>query len=223
MTLLADPPPAATTPPEAPAPAEVRGGRWHAALGFVPLERIILTPPPGTAKIEDAVARTERHGPTEWINGTLVEKAMGFGESEVGANLSAMLLAFVKPRKLGKVAGADATMRMIGGNMREPDVVFVSNADLPPGGIAGQKVPRVPPTLAVEILSEDNTPEEMRLKLGEFFASGCRLAWVIDPRQRVVRVHTAPDTFQQIDDQATLDGGDVLPGFGVKVADLLDV
>jgi Uma2 family endonuclease len=46
--------------------------------------------------------------------------------------------------------------------------------------------------------------------------------WYIDPRTRRVRVYTSPDDVIELSEKDTLDGGDVLPGFSVPVAQLFD-
>ena len=72
-----------------------------------------------------------------------------------------------------------------------------------------------------EILSKSNTKKEIARKLGEYFASGTQLAWIVDPRTRTVRVHTSPTESTRLDAEAgVLDGGDVLPGFRLPLADL---
>ena len=78
------------------------------------------------------------------------------------------------------------------------------------------------PTIAAEVISEGNTVREMRQKAKEYFESGSKLVWMIYPKTRTVAV------FQQLKDEPTrtlsendtLDGGAVLPGFQMKVADL---
>ena len=213
-------------PADAGRPASGRASsaaEWHESIGCVPLARVVAVPP-ALRTLETAIRMTETGGrAVEWVNGNLVEKAMGRKESRVAGRLITALNNHVLPQRLGEVTGEQGMLRMADGNMRMPDVAFTHRDDFPPDFDDDEAAPRLPATIAAEVLSPGNMPEEIRLKLAEFFASSCRLAWVIDPRQRVVRVHTAPDTFRQIDDQATLDGGDVLPGFGVKVADLLDV
>ena len=54
-------------------------------LGGIPLERIWMQPPPGTATEEHVVAAEEHEKRLcELVDGTLVEKAMGFEEAESG-------------------------------------------------------------------------------------------------------------------------------------------
>ena len=86
----------------------------------------------------------------------------------------------------------------------------------------GREVPKSPipsfaPDLAVEILSEGNTEAEMDRKLKEYFQSGSKLVWYVDPEARTVRVYTSPRKFRLFTENDTLDGGKVLPGFSLPI------
>jgi Uma2 family endonuclease len=192
-------------------------------LGDIPLSRIITDPPPGTATEADLLRLIEvDQRPCEWIEGTLVEKAVGFDEGLVSSNLIRVMGEFVHARRLGAVTPGDACLRMASGNARAPDVTYISKADLPPGPRPRGAVPKLPPTIAVEVLSPGNTTAEMRIKTREFFASGARLVWRIDRRARTVAVFHEPtdDPATLLTDADQLDGGSALPGFTMPVADL---
>jgi Uma2 family endonuclease len=60
----------------------------------------------------------------------------------------------------------------------------------------------------------------MERKLGEDFQVGVRLVWLVDPDTRTVRVFTAADQSILLDSDQMLDGGDVLPGFALPLAQL---
>ena len=60
----------------------------------------------------------------------------------------------------------------------------------------------------------------MAKKLGEYFGAGVRLVWMVDPRKRMVRVHTAVDQSVLITEGQVLDGGAVLPGFVLRLDEL---
>ena len=107
--------------------------------------------------------------------------------------------------------------RMEPGLVRMPDVSFHAwkhfpNRLLPAGAFVEQA-----PDLAVEILSPTNTAREMDRKRSEYFAGGSRLAWQVYPPTRRVRVYTAIDTFVELGEEDTLDGGPVLPGFTLSI------
>jgi Uma2 family endonuclease len=111
-------------------------------------------------------------------------------------------------------------MRLLGQFVRMPDVSFVSWSRLPGGKIPREPIPDLVPDLAVEVLSEGNTPEEMERKLKEYFLAGVRLVWFVDPERRAVEEFTAPDESRVLSEKDFLVGGDVLPGFLFAVREL---
>src|SRR3954449_8787620 len=72
---------------------------WH-STGDVPLERIVIDPPPGTATELDLLRLVEGDRLVELIDGTLVEKPVGSEESLIAVNLTVALVSFTRPRKL---------------------------------------------------------------------------------------------------------------------------
>ena len=161
-------------------------------LGRGPLERIRLHPAPGTAT-EDDVVRMDEHEDRlcELVDGTLVEKPMGVEESNVAWLIGLLIGSYLGQNDLGTCLWADGFLRISTGLVRAPDLSFISWARLPRRKLPKKKIPDLVPDLAIEVISESNTPAEIRRKLGEYFAAGVRLAWVIDPRKRTARVHTS--------------------------------
>ena len=193
--------------------------QWLHALGDVPLERIIFDPWPGTATEADLLRFVERDKRLcELIDGTLVEKPMGWAEAIVATNISTELNVYARRMNAGVVSGADSTLRMrASGRVRLPDVAFVSSERMPK---SAEPIPTLAPDLAVEVLSESNTAEEISQKLREYFESGTRLAWVVDLPTRSVAVYHAPGQRTALLTQGDhLDGESVLPGFSMLVAD----
>lgn len=190
-------------------------------LGGIPPERIIWRPHPATE--EDCVHYCERYGPIELIDGFLVEKAMGYRESLLAASVIMFLKMFTSPRKLGLVGGPDAIMRVRGGQLRLPDVSFVTWERLLATDAHNKKIAPFGPDLAVEVLSESNTRAEIDQKRREFFGAGTRLIWVIDRKTRTAEVYddpTRPNQMTLVRETDALDGGTVLPGFTLPLADL---
>lgn len=215
-------PPVPLSPPE-PAPPSAYPMGWTFAdlqqrLGGIPLERIHLYPRPGLATEEDVLEVHARTGRLcELVDGILVEKPMGFYESALAMEIGHFLREHLKGRNSGIVGGEAGMLKILGGRIRIPDVSFIRWDRLPQGR---NPVPAVSPDLAVEVLSESNTKREIQDKLGEYFAGGTRLAWIIDPRDRTARVYHAADQFTPVDEAGSLTGGDVLPGFELKLKDL---
>lgn len=190
-------------------------------LGGIPAERLLLDPPPGTATEKDVLAVEQREGRIcELVDGVLVEKAMGLAESFLALEIAFLLQLFLKKHNLGILAGADGTLRLWPGLVRIPDVSFISWNQLPKRKIPKKAIPDLYPDLAVEVLSRKNTKGEIDRKLHEYFRAGTRLAWVVDPRKRTVRVYTAPDQSHVLTEDQSLDGGDVLPGLNVPLREV---
>lgn len=190
-------------------------------LGNVPLRRIRAWPPIGTATEADALAVHDQEGiACELVEGVLVEKPTAFLESVLAGSILALLRAFVLPRNLGVVSGGAGMMRLFPGLVRIPEVDFAGWDRFPDRRMPTVPVPHLVPDLAVEVLSEGNTREEMARKRRDYFDAGVRLVWIVDPRARTVAVYTSPDASVTLDADQTLDGGAVLPGFTLSLGDL---
>jgi Uma2 family endonuclease len=191
-------------------------------LGGIPASRIHLHPQPGTATIRD-LERLDRKtlGTCELIDGVIVEKQKGWYESLVASVLIELLAPHVRAHQLGIVLGSDAVLRLFPQQARAPDVCFVSKRRLHQYKPSRNKpIPVLIPDLAVEVLSKSNTPKEIELKLRQYFSSGVRLAWVIDPKRRIATIHTSLTERSAIELNGVLDGGKVVPGFRVHLREL---
>jgi Uma2 family endonuclease len=188
--------------------------------GSVPPSRVLYHPFPGTATEADLLAAVEGEKRLcELVDGILVEKTMGHYEARVATVLSTLLENHAFEHDLGIVYGADATLRIRPGLVRLPDVSFYSWRHFPNRELHDTALLPLTPDLAVEVLSEGNTPQEMERKLREYFGSGCRLVWYADPKARSVRVYTVPETSVLLGEDDTLDGGEVVPGFRLRVGE----
>lgn len=190
-------------------------------LGRIGAERVRFRPPPGTATEQDIVDIEGRENRLcELVDGTLVEKVMGYRESLLAGGILVFLREFVDARNLGLVTGPDGMMRLYPGLVRIPDVAFTSWDRLPAGRVPEQAIPDLAPDLAVEVLSKGNTPGEMYRKLREYFDAGVRLAWLVDLDTRTVEVYCEPNHSTTHYENQSLDGGDVLPGFSLELSRL---
>jgi Uma2 family endonuclease len=193
-------------------------------LGDISASRVLLRPAPGAATEQDLVSLLERDGRAcELVDGTLVEKPVGTIESFLAAILIRILSSYASAKKLGLVSGEQGPYRLRLGLVRMPDVAFVSWNRIPCDVNDLPAIAPVVPNLAVEVLSDSNTAAEMERKLREYFSAGVELAWIFDPRARVVAVHRSPGPPDTVLSEAdTLEGGGVLPGFEMRLADLFD-
>jgi Uma2 family endonuclease len=187
-------------------------------LGDIQPDRVRLNPAPGTATIKDLL-KPENEG-CELVDGTLVEKAVGQEESFLASWLVMVFNQFVITRNLGIVTGEHGMLELQSGLVRGPDVAFISWGRMKGRRRPKDPIPRSTADLVVEVLSKSNTRAEMARKRDEYFRSGVQMVWEIDPRKRTVRVYTSADRFTDMTAADTLDGGKVLAGFSLRLADL---
>jgi Uma2 family endonuclease len=190
----------------------------HRRLGEVPLDRIRMKPAPGTATEEDLLRAPKPL--CELIDGVLVEKAMGMKESLLALYIARLIGNHADDNDLGVVAGADGPYRLEVGLVRLPYVSFIPWSRIPNDELPDDAISKVIPTLAVEVLSKSNTKAEIDRKLRDFFSAGVKLAWVIDPKTLAAKVYTTAVRFKELGPDGVLDGGRVLPGFKLPLADL---
>lgn len=192
-------------------------------LGCIPTNRIRLIPPPGKATVKDVLKIHDRENRLcELVDGVVVEKPMAFYESLLAILIGRFLIEYLDNNDLGVVAGADGMLRLAFDLVRIPDVSFVSWTLLPGREIPAERVPRLAPDLAIEVISAGNTPREMARKLREYFKAGVRLVWFIYPETRTAEVYTAVDQVAVADKDGILDGGEVLPGFSLSLKKLFE-
>jgi Uma2 family endonuclease len=190
-------------------------------LGGVPPERVRMKPLPGTATEEDLIAIQDRENRNcELIDGTLVEKPLGYLESFLALRLGHLLQNYLDQHDLGALVGEAGSTRLMPGLVRIPDISFISWGRLPDRTVRSEPILGLAPDLAVEVLSPSNTKREMDLKVREYFLAGVRLVWLVDPRKRAVRVYTAPDQSVRLTEGQALDGGDVLPGLRLPLREV---
>jgi Uma2 family endonuclease len=189
----------------------------------VPASRIRLNPPPGTAVEADVLrVRKEEGRLCELIDGVLVEKTMGMPESKIGLWIAFHLQLYLQDHDLGELGGADGPMRLMPGQVRIPDVSFTSHRRNAESPTARDPIPEVTPDLAIEVISEGNSPAEIARKVKEYFFAGTSLVWVVDPRTFTVDVYTAPDQRVTLDETQQLSGDPVLPGLRLSVARIFE-
>ncbi len=169
-------------------------------------------------------AALPKHPRYELVKGALVEQMAASEEHErtvirTGRHLD----IHVDNHNLGRVYGSNrgyVTGPASPATSRMPDVSFVSNARLGRPELFGMLYNGAP-DLAVEILSDSNTPAEIAQKVNEYLSAGGKAVWVIDIDARTLTLHTPDAPPHTLTEDDTLDGADYLPGFACRIAELL--
>jgi Uma2 family endonuclease len=102
--------------------------------------------------------------------------------------------------------------------VRAPDVAFWKHEKLPeiPSGYAD-----VAPDLVIEVISRTDRFALIQQKVNDYLEKGIRLIWVVDPEDRSLTFFHGEGKPIILNENDTVTGADVLPGFMCRVADLL--
>jgi Uma2 family endonuclease len=169
------------------------------------VEEFETLPPYGDYKLELSAATLIREPPPGaehgWINTALAHRLQAHVESS-GAGVALTNAGFVLSHDPPIV--------------RSPDVAWVAAHHGRPDARAW----RGAPDLAVEIVSPSDRYSDVQEKVGQYLAAGVRLVWVVDPATRQVTAHGSPDEIRLVRNDGVLEGGEVLPGFRLAVAEL---
>jgi Uma2 family endonuclease len=193
-----------------------------ADLGDIPPDRILTDPPLGLATEADVVRLAEQEGRLcELVDGTLVEKAMGWEETKLEGLIFGFLHDYLKEHPVGEVYPGTGFIRLAEGVVRGPDVtVCLWKHVTTPKQDRKNPIARTVADLAVEVVSRSNTAKEMARKCKEYFDSGTSIVWLVYPKTKTVEVYTSPTRHRTLGIDDTLDGGTLLPGFRLPLRTL---
>ena len=131
------------------------------------------------------------------------------------------LARHVEANDLGVVFAAETGFRLATDpdTVRAPDVAFVTKTRIEEIGEFEGFWPGAP-DLAVEIVSPHDSYTEVEEKVAEYLNAGARAVWVVDPRRRTITVYRSSIDITILTENDTLDGGDIIPGFSCRVAEV---
>ena len=159
----------------------------------------------------------------ELVEGEIVEMSLPGGEhGEITGWLHVKIANHVYENDLGRMTAAETGFSLARNpagraTVRGLDIAFISKAKAP------NPLPRgwieIPPDLAVEVISPGNSAGDIHKKVRELLRAGASVIWLVYAETRTVVVHTSAGavTYEESD---TLSGGDVLPGFELRVEDI---
>ena len=154
----------------------------------------------------------------ELVEGEIVVGNTGIEHEYIGGRLFGPLSMLVYELKLGIVCGSSAGYWMKSGNLRSPDLSFISKERLRGLKHAPKKFFDGAPDLAVEILSPNDTVETLHEKTVEYFESGARLVSVLNPEEETVLGYHSPQPDSLLKAGDAVDGEDVIPGFSMPLS-----
>ena len=172
---------------------------------------------------EDLMANPVPNKRTELVAGRLlVHEPPGYRHGAAAGQLLLAIGMHAKTHHLGIILAAETGFTLFRNpdTVRAPDVAFISTKRLP------AEVPRgyaeFAPDLVVEVLSPSDRAGYVLAKVGDWLNAGAALVWIVDPVRRNARVYRADGSEAILGPDDSLDGEDVLPGFSVTVAAMID-
>jgi len=158
----------------------------------------------------------------ELVKGELIRMPPpGFVHGVQTIKLTTPLDIHVTAHRLGVVCAAETGFLLAQNpdTVRAPDIAFVRRERIERAGeVKGYWIGA--PDLAVEVTSPGDTKREVDNKVAEWLEAGARMVWVVSPKLRTVTVYRSLTDIVVLAEKDTLDGGDVVPGFQIRVAEI---
>jgi Uma2 family endonuclease len=158
----------------------------------------------------------------ELIDGELRTMAPPGGEhGQSGGWAHYHLAHVVRSDKLGEICMAETgfLLRSDPDRVRAPDFAYIRAERVPVEGLPAGYIPFAP-DLVLEVVSPNDTAAEIREKVQDWLGFGTRAVWVLYRGPRL-DVHVPGNTMRTYGAEDEVDGGEVLPGFRMRVAELV--
>jgi Uma2 family endonuclease len=161
------------------------------------------------------------HMRSELVRGSLrVREPAAYQHGKLAIIIGAALHAWVAPRGLGDVVGAETGFTLLRhpDTVRAADAAFISAARVPPATTVG--FAELAPDLVVEVLSPSDRQADVLEKVDDWLSAGVQLVWLIDAHSRYATVHRLDGSVAAKSSGEALDGEAVLPGFVLPLSEL---
>jgi Uma2 family endonuclease len=158
----------------------------------------------------------------ELIDGIVKEKNMGAESSSVNARVGIHLGHFVLTNGLCEVFDSETMYRCFPSHprrVRKPDFSLIRHDRLPDGHVP-KGILTIRPDLAVEVISPNDSYDDLDEKIADYFDAGIPLIWVVSPQTRTVLVYHADGMARRLRETEDLTADPVISGFHVRILDL---
>ena len=192
----------------APSPANVGTEKMSTELQLMTADELLAMPDDGFVY--------------ELIKGELIKMSPpGHEHGRVTMNIAGPLHVYAKKKKLGNVYAAETgfLLEQDPDTVRAPDVAFVRKERIEKAG-AVEGYWKGAPDLAVEVISPSDTARRIEGKVAQWLESGAGAVWLVSPKLHTVTVYRSLTEIVVLTENDTLDGGDVVPGFQIPVAEI---
>ena len=159
----------------------------------------------------------------ELVDGELVNMDGKPKHGRVTARIGSLLQIHIFGSALPLDVGVNTGFALSETTLRFPDVHVTSWERLVGYDESAPGWPRLAPDIAIEVVSDSNSPTELDRKTAEYFANGTRVVWIADPDPRVVKIRRPGEPERIFGMGDILTGDPEIPGFSCAVADIFAV
>lgn len=141
----------------------------------------------------------------------------------IANTLAFFLTNHVRQYQLGEVYAAESGFKLTEDpdTVRAPDLAFIARERIPPAE-EQDGFWAIAPDLVAEVISPNDTAQDVQTKVVEWLEAGVRLVWVVYPDKRMVTEYRSLTQVRVLRAGDSLDGSDVVLDFTCPLSDLFD-
>ena len=150
----------------------------------------------------------------DWNGELILMSPSGLEGDSINAEIVGDLIIWARADGRGKSFGSNAGFTLPDGSMRSPDGAWLSKGRwnaLPEN--ERTRFGHVVPEFVIELRSKEDRLTALRAKMKMWIANGVELAWLIDPKRRVVEVYRAGDEPEVHENPTSVQGSGPVRGF----------
>lgn len=152
----------------------------------------------------DEYLKSTYHPDRDYVDGFVEERNLGeLDHSDIQSNLVTFFRS--RHRVTGIQAWVEWRCQTGPSRFRVPDVTVMR-------GKPAAQILTEPPLLCIEILSPEDRPSRIETKIQEYLNLGTLAVWVIDPREKTIRIHRQGGV-EEASDPVGVDGTDLAVPF----------
>ncbi|GAB3542963.1 Uma2 family endonuclease [Spirosoma fluminis] len=143
--------------------------------------------------------------------------------SSNNSELNTEIVIWNRKTRAGKVIDSNGGFFLRDKSMRAPDVAWISRERWE--ALSRQEkhsFPHLAPDFVLELESDTDNINELKIKMKKWLTNGVRLAWLVSTREQQTYVYRPGQEVEQESFSEKLDGADVLIGFETVLAEILE-
>jgi Uma2 family endonuclease len=143
----------------------------------------------------------------------------GYGSSKRNVRVSRLLDEWAELDGRGETTGPDGGYVLPDGSMRSPDAAWTSFHRLETAGGRNQEgFAPICPDFVIELRSQSDRLAQVEAKMEMWIANGAEVAWLIDPKRRVVEIYRPGDSPEVLHEPSSAQGSGPVVGFELVMA-----